>query len=648
MMIGSMLTMLILALGLMALALAAMILVAIWVYRDAKSRGLEAWVWVLVVVLVPSFIGLLLYFLVGRKEARRACPSCGRQVPERSTFCGWCGAQMPEESPAERKKSPGKGLLITGLVCIGLTIVLGFGSIFALAIAGGAFEDIDFMSVSTVYVENHSSNSWNVNFHYTNKTPDHSFRIEDDGPDTLYFEGKCGEGPLTLRVWQGEVERTYDLSGGGTVADSLDLSIFVPGKVQMELEHNRGEGKMVEFKAWWEKGAAPAVNPITAESAQYLADAEFLVETIESTHPAFALDAVPEAYETAKAALLKVAADPAATLADFAWAAQAYTTTLEDGHTRIDLFGGTPQKRVDLDWYADRERLLLTDGREVAKVGGLSVKELFAAVDRYVPAENQSARDKNHGDWAKLQSLLAYVGVQLSADYGSVTVTLADGAEQTVAFVLPKQERDTGIISAKELGDVLYVDFNQCVPGGEVDAVSARLAQAVKDGTKKFIIDVRGNGGGDSTACNQLLEALGMSAPNYGSYTRYSPLSRDQRGTKAAGEQRYAPSLNTAKANPAVELVVLTDENTFSSATMLAVMVRDGDLGTIIGRTSTNAPNSYGDILSYQMPDTGIGGSVSYKQWLRPDENADPKTVTPDLVTDIGEDSLQAALDFMK
>lgn len=245
-------TVLLLALGLMALALLAVVLIAVWVYRDAKSRGLEAWVWTLVVVLVPSFIGLLLYFLVGRKEGRRPCPACAKPIPLRSTFCGYCGAQVPEELPSTPKKSGGKGLLITGLVCLALTIVLGFGSIIGLAIYDGAFEDMDFMSVSTVYAENNWNDSWNVKWHYTTTTPDGSFRIGDDGPRALYFEGECEEGPLLLRVWQGEEERTFDLSGGEEVRGTLDLSIFEPGKVRMELSNNDGAGKNVDFEAHWE------------------------------------------------------------------------------------------------------------------------------------------------------------------------------------------------------------------------------------------------------------------------------------------------------------------------------------------------------------------------------------------------------------
>lgn len=272
---------LVLALALMLLSAVSITLVAIWVYRDAKSRGLEAWVWTLVTVLVPSFIGLLLYFLVGRKEIHRPCSACGKQVPRRSTFCGYCGAQMPPEAECPAAKPVGKGLLISGLVCTVVVIVLGFGSIIGLALAdGGASPDI--FSVSTIYVENNWGDKWSVSYHYTNKSPDHSFRIKDDGPQALHFEGKCEEGPLTLRVWQGDIERAFDLTGGQTVKDSLDLSIFAPGKVYLELNNNRGEGKMVEFNAWWDNSVPPSVSavpPVAEGNPAIMADAETLISS---------------------------------------------------------------------------------------------------------------------------------------------------------------------------------------------------------------------------------------------------------------------------------------------------------------------------------------------------------------------------------
>ena len=36
-------------------------LVVIWVYKDAKKKGLNAVVWVLIVWIIPFFIGVILY-----------------------------------------------------------------------------------------------------------------------------------------------------------------------------------------------------------------------------------------------------------------------------------------------------------------------------------------------------------------------------------------------------------------------------------------------------------------------------------------------------------------------------------------------------------------------------------------------------------
>lgn len=234
--------------GLMGLALAAVALIALWVYRDAKSRGLEAGVWTLVVILVPSLMGLLLYLLVGRRESRRACPACGAMVPAGSTFCGRCGVELPQGEGSCRAKPVGKGPLVAAIAGIALVMILGVGVVVALATADG----FDWTpTVSTLYVENSWGDQWSVKWHYTNRGAHSSLTIGADGPEALSFKGSCGEGPLTLRVYQGEVERSFDLSGGREVRGDLDLSVFRPGKVYLELDNGGGEGKRVDFRAEW-------------------------------------------------------------------------------------------------------------------------------------------------------------------------------------------------------------------------------------------------------------------------------------------------------------------------------------------------------------------------------------------------------------
>ncbi len=38
-----------------------LILISIWVYKDAKKRAMNAFVWILIIWVIPFFIGLIVY-----------------------------------------------------------------------------------------------------------------------------------------------------------------------------------------------------------------------------------------------------------------------------------------------------------------------------------------------------------------------------------------------------------------------------------------------------------------------------------------------------------------------------------------------------------------------------------------------------------
>ena len=140
-----------------------------------------------------------------------------------------------------------------------------------------------------------------------------------------------------------------------------------------------------------------------------------------------------------------------------------------------------------------------------------------------------------------------------------------------------------------------------------------------------------------------------MTPPNYGAFLRFSPLADENRHYGfTEGYAKGEGYLEGTVQNKDIDLVVLTDENTFSSATMLTVWVKDGKLGTIIGRPSRNAPCMYGDKLQYTLPLTETYVRISYKQFFRPDASADPDTVEPDILTDYGDDILKVAEEYLK
>jgi len=80
------------------------ILLCIWVYKDAESRGMNAVMW-LIVVLIGGIIGVIIYLVVRKEKGAppsapqpvtRVCANCGRVIPPDVKFCPQCGKPVPE------------------------------------------------------------------------------------------------------------------------------------------------------------------------------------------------------------------------------------------------------------------------------------------------------------------------------------------------------------------------------------------------------------------------------------------------------------------------------------------------------------------------------------------------------------------------
>ena len=47
-----------------------LILISIWVYKDAKKRDMNAFVWILIIWVIPFFVGLIVYLKVRDQYSR--------------------------------------------------------------------------------------------------------------------------------------------------------------------------------------------------------------------------------------------------------------------------------------------------------------------------------------------------------------------------------------------------------------------------------------------------------------------------------------------------------------------------------------------------------------------------------------------------
>ncbi|MBR2718175.1 MAG: hypothetical protein IKB78_02625 [Clostridia bacterium] len=393
--------------------------------------------------------------------------------------------------------------------------------------------------------------------------------------------------------------------------------------------------------------ALPGDTLLTAEQVQ--ADRQQLIGYVESVHPFFVDGSDQTAYQAAKKAYLSET-NTAMTVDTFMVASARYLTVLGDGHTKLSWQYGDEvaiyhSYRNGKMHFADETGV--TD-LTIAAVDEVPMEQILVTIDSLFPAENEMAAAKNYNYYFTSENLLKTAGVNV--EKAVFTVTLSDGSTRECRRFEPAETADSSGEpwgnKARWDGDVFVVEFVECVDDDNLKAIARELKQAVEQGCTKVIIDARGNGGGSSNACERLLNAMGMKAPSYGMLVRYSQEAKEQVGyLRSSGTGLMKPN-PAARRNEQVNLVVLCDRFTYSSATMLCVYVRDGQLGTLIGEASANMPNHYGDITFVALENSHLYASVSHKRFLRPSGETESRMVVPDIETD-AKDAYQAALDYL-
>jgi len=207
-----------------------------------------------------------------------------------------------------------------------------------------------------------------------------------------------------------------------------------------------------------------------------------------------------------------------------------------------------------------------------------------------------------------------------------------------------------------------------------IEDVFAKLKSKV---INKLIIDVRNNGGGNSEMAKHIACHL-TEKPVYSFHKilwKSSQQMRDfvqddvENKTHGYYNKNDFKMLTSVKlgecyhwdcrenANPVKpknryrgKVYVLSNNMTFSTTTDFLAMVRDFDLGIIIGTESGGLPNCFGDSYGFNLPHTNLRTSVSHKFFIRPSGNEKDNDITPDIIiiqTDEDrEDEVDTVLEF--
>lgn len=405
-----------------------------------------------------------------------------------------------------------------------------------------------------------------------------------------------------------------------------------------------------DVKEFKEKGKVILTAELSKE--QVSDDIYSIIDIMEKTHPIF-LGEVPENYYIAKDELLNIK-DKVMTTSELQKNISKYLSSIEDGHTLLkwneDIF-------LDIDWkYKDGKLYLLDDNKKltnkvVTKIGNVKIEDIIESIKEIFPAENYIAEGENIKSYAKGKVLLERSGVDFNKNIDIVLEV--DGKEKNIEGKLTREPDNsyssTSIYSELIDKNIVYIRLGTCEVNSALETVLKEIEDYKSKGIKDYIIDVVDNQGGDSKVCIMILEELGIKPGSYGGEIRFSDLAQEQRGyLRKSGSISYK-SNNEVKKNEDINVYILTNENTFSSAQMLAVWVRDGALGKIIGRPSRNMPSNFGDILYYQLENSNLLGQISHKKWIRPDLGKDKeKILIPDIYVEYDEDILEETLNQIK
>jgi len=217
--------------------------------------------------------------------------------------------------------------------------------------------------------------------------------------------------------------------------------------------------------------------------------------------------------------------------------------------------------------------------------------------------------------------------------------------------------------------NIALIEFNSFT---DFDGFKVFLDKTFKDindrGINDLIIDLRENGGGNSSLGDLLVEYIYDG--NYKSvssldikiseeiikyYGENNDLSEEELNnykTKIGEKYTYTPKATRMYRDECVfhgDTYFLIGKNTFSSAVMLASIVKDYNIGYLIGEETGGLVTHYGDIYSFVLPNTKLNVGVSHKYFVRPNGLNTGRGVLPDYYEkDLNKDALDIAIDIIK
>lgn len=402
--------------------------------------------------------------------------------------------------------------------------------------------------------------------------------------------------------------------------------------------------------------------------------------TLQRVHPDLLAKVTVEDYlklkqQTRMEVLAKADSKGQVRVEDLAYALYYAAAFFHDGHTSVQLplpdldESNTrfPGFRLNYDagaFIVTAARKRDMEGVELLAVNGKPVREFLRPILDRCSGETEVFK----ADCFTGNQCFWYNFSRLCGSAGSLTLKLRDAkgkeSEQQVETISAPEFRKLApavsngtpgprlgtrveFLDADRIAHFIYPSFILSDP--EKKKVDAIFQEIKARKSHDLIIDLRGNGGGNSEMGNYIISYLYA-----GKFCAFSKmrikLSRDllaSPDSKEAPEEYRSPDLEgmvitvfeteAPASKPAAffsgRVYLLVDGGTFSSASDFATMFRDYRVGTILGSETGGLPVSFGDCFGFALEHSGIRCSVSCKQFFgpRPRPGDDEHGVLPDI-----------------
>ncbi|MDR1597518.1 MAG: hypothetical protein LBR89_01090 [Holosporales bacterium] len=301
------------------------------------------------------------------------------------------------------------------------------------------------------------------------------------------------------------------------------------------------------------------------------------------------------------------------------WAAALKIVSGVDGHTdvRPPSFFDPQEFNVNLI-FEDRRPYIIVDGKKyaVAEINN-ACDPLGHIADEFFAAEN------DYGRFHRASYLITHPMYRCMLGLSKVDelkIKYRDGNELKTIIAQPT-------VNKEAVPRPKFIDFKidkqhhfavltllQCNYNSEYKQTLKKFFEEVKlYKIRRIVVDLRENCGGDSRVCAEFLQYLPCK-----SYLDVKGIVR-----KGGQLQPFNPGRKPNKVHDKLafhgEVFVWTSPRTFSSATMLAILIKDNGLGKIIGVPSGNAPNAFGDRVDCTLPNSKLYFVTTFKKFFRPD-----------------------------